>query len=75
MFDITLMMHNTKLSLVKITLSLFMIGCCCAVIEAQPFIEATVQSGINLSHSNQADRQSEPTDIGAGQHKLIYSIS
>lgn len=43
-------------------------------VNAQPFTEVTVQSGINLSHSNSADRPSEPTVIGAGGAVADYDF-
>ncbi len=46
----------------------------CHAVNAQPFTEVTVQSGISLSHSNSADRQSEPTVIGAGGAVADYDF-
>lgn len=67
------MLFNLRLTkcLMVLTLACF---CCAPVINAQPFIEITAQSGINLSHSNHAQRQGEPTVIAAGGAVADYDF-
>lgn len=58
----------------KTTFTLVLIYWFTAAVNAQPFTEVTVQSGVDFSHSNLADRQGEPTVIGAGGAVADYDF-
>ncbi|VAW44096.1 hypothetical protein MNBD_GAMMA02-194, partial [hydrothermal vent metagenome] len=73
-FDITQYMQSLNSLLYRIALSMLIANWYCCTVDAQPFTEVTVQSGINLTHSNLADQQGEPTVIGGGGAVADYDF-
>ncbi len=67
-------MEITISSMKKILWLILIVNCLLNQSNAQPFTEVTVQSHINLSHSNEADRQGEPTVIGGGGAVADYDF-
>ncbi len=74
MFGITVCMCQLNLTLLKIALLLLISCYFTRTVDAQAFTEVTVQSGINFTHSNQANIQGEPTIIAAGGAVADYDF-